>query len=101
MQSQVMCETYKYNKEPTETNNRKACNEVIIENLNQNLTKANKRQMCSKARHSVHFFWKLGMLTKMQNVQFTQCTLEREHQRIVDRVFNVYFACNKNCQQYR
>ena len=28
MQSQVMCEAYKYNKEPTETNNRKACNEV-------------------------------------------------------------------------
>jgi len=25
----VMCETYKYNKEPTETNHRKACNEVM------------------------------------------------------------------------
>jgi len=25
----VMCETYKYNKEPTDTNNRRACNEIM------------------------------------------------------------------------
>ncbi len=25
----VLCETYKYNKKPTETNHRKSCNEVM------------------------------------------------------------------------
>ena len=56
MQSQVMCETYKYNKEPTETNNRKACNEVIIENQNQNLTKANKSK-CARKQDTLYTFF--------------------------------------------
>ena len=30
----VLCETYKYNKKPTETNHRKSCNEAMKRYLN-------------------------------------------------------------------
>ena len=48
IQYQVMCEAYKYNKEPTETNNRKACNEVF------NKQQTNNKKACS-IQHSTFF----------------------------------------------